>query len=414
VIGAPRQRRAAVPPGSSRLPRGVAVAGVVLGAAVLALVHVVLRDTYWDYSEGVYALSAHLTLHGHALYTGFVGAQPPGVFLVGAALLAAHDGLEWLRLGVAAFQLGAGMIAAGIVWRLTGSRAGALLTPAVMLLTPWAVHEHGALTPVLCGLLPVVKVPFLVPAVVVVALSADPRRSGRWAVGSVLVAYGVTAGLAGESFWREVFVAQAHTGARSLGSLAGYWAQAGWNLVGLLVCAGVSVLGRGRLRDARLFRLAAGLAAAMLLVFVSNVKVGTSLNITVPVEAALMPLAVCGAVLAFRGGRSRLPLTICGLAVAFTMAQSVSVMASPAHPVPFLRAGSRSAWGAQMTVSQLRVAVARARACPPGVPYSGPPLIAFVAGRTMPAGQPDQFITTHSRTLAEVARRIAAVARVCP
>jgi hypothetical protein len=91
-------------------------------------------------------------LHGSALYSSFAGAQPPGVFLGGVALLAVHDGLEWLRFAVACFQLGAGVIAGAIVLRVTGSLVGALLTPALVLLTPWAVHEHGALTPELVAL----------------------------------------------------------------------------------------------------------------------------------------------------------------------------------------------------------------------------------------------------------------------
>lgn len=32
--------------------------------AALILVHVALRGTYWDYSEGVYALIGRLMLHG--------------------------------------------------------------------------------------------------------------------------------------------------------------------------------------------------------------------------------------------------------------------------------------------------------------------------------------------------------------
>ncbi|MDQ6605960.1 MAG: hypothetical protein M3Z06_05350 [Actinomycetota bacterium] len=49
----------------------------------------------------------------------------------------------------------------------------------------------------------------------------------------------------------------------------------------------------------------------------------------------------------------------------------------------------------------------------PGRPYGGPPLIAFMADRPVPGGQPDQFITTHARALSAVRTRIAAVTRVC-
>jgi hypothetical protein len=43
------------------------------------------------------------------------------------------------------------------------------------------------------------------------------------------------------------------------------------------------------------------LAGAMLVTFLTNVKQGTSLNVTVPVEAALVPLAACGVVWAVGG-----------------------------------------------------------------------------------------------------------------
>ena len=84
------------------------------------------------------------------------------------------------------------------------------------------------------------------------------------------------------------------------------------------------------------------------------------------------------------------------------------------HPEPFLRAGSRSAWYIQMTASQLRAAVATARRCPPGVPYSGPPLIAFIARRPVPAGQPDAFIIVRARSLASFRAKRDAVKHVCP
>jgi hypothetical protein len=107
-----------------------------------------------------------------------------------------------LRFGVACLQLGAGLIAARIVYRLTENRAATVLTPAAVLLTPWAVHEHGALTPelialpvmmgaallsadprhglwvgVLCGLLVLIKLPLAIPAVVLVLVGADTRQA---------------------------------------------------------------------------------------------------------------------------------------------------------------------------------------------------------------------------------------------
>ncbi len=425
--------------------RQVLLAGLLVGGATLVAVHLLLYNTYWDYSEGVYALSAHLMLHGGDLYTRIVGAQPPGVFLAGAALLAVHDGVEWLRLGVGCLQLGGGLIAGQVVLRITGSRLGAALTPAAILFTPWAVHEHGALTPelvavpvmlgaallsvnenrtipagVLCGLLPLIKVPLAIPAVAIVLLSAGRRRTAVWALATLAAGLAATTVLAGGDFWREAFLAQTQTGRRTLGALAGFWAQSAWNVVGLLVCSAALWRFRDESRDRPLLRVMAGLAVANLVTFLTNFKQGTGLNITVPVEASLVPLAVCGAIFALRSvqsarpvHRSRMIAAACGLAIAFTLAQSISLIAAPHNPVPFLRAGSAPAWEILLTGPQLRSAVARARACPAREPYQGPPLIAMMAGRTVPAGQPDQFITLRASTLSSVRAQINAVRRVC-
>jgi hypothetical protein len=420
------------------------MAGLVTGTGALIAVQLLLRDTYWDYSEGVYALTAHLMLHGGDLYGRIVGAQPPGVFLAGVGLLAIHDGLEWLRFGVGLLQLGAGLIAAEIVYRITGNRLATVLTPAAILLTPWAVHEHGALTPelvalpvmlgatrlsvdrrcaaiagVLCGLLPLIKIPLVIPAVALVALSADRRRAGAWAGATLIAGLALTWLAGGAGFWRDVFLAQTNTGVRSFGMLKGLWAQAGWNTLGLLVCATVAGLRRAAAADRPLLRASIVLAVANVVTFLTNFKQGTGLNITVPVEASLVPLAACGTVFAFRAARSapsphrRLTAAACSVAAAFTLAQSVSLIASPHNPVPFLRAFSAPAWEITMTAPQLRVAVAVARACPRGAPYGGPPLIALIAGRSPPDDQPDQFLTLNSSTLAAVGARILATRGVC-
>ncbi len=416
----------------------VLLGGFILGLVALIGVHFALYNTYWDYSEGVYALSADRWLHGAGLYTGMAGAQPPGVFVIGAGLLVLHGSLEWLRFAVACFQLAAGLLAAHLVWRITASRAAAVLTVPLVVLTPWAVHEHGALTPellalplllgaavaaardrpallgLLCGLLPLLKFPFVIPAALLIAVSPRPLRGLRWALPTLALGLGITWALAGESFWRDTVIAQTQTGSRSLGQLKGYWAQAGWNTLGLLACSGVAIRLRRFAAEPRAFRVLTALAGAMVVTFLTNFKVGTGLNITVPVEAALVPLAVSGTALALRFSRSRWLVAICGVALLFTLAQSASLMLDPEHSVPFLRAGSRPAWFVLDTGPQFRAAVASARRCPAGVPYSGDPLLAFAAGRAMPAGQPDQFIISHSHVLASFAARLAAVKRLCP
>jgi hypothetical protein len=267
---------------------------------------------------------------------------------------------------------------------------------------------------VLCGLLPLIKVPFVIPAVVIVALSTDWRRAALWAVTVAVVGLALTWVLGGEGFWRDAVYAQTQSGSRTLGALKGFWAQALWNVVGLLVASAIAVWLRVRAVDRRMLRMLIGLAAAMIVTFLTNFKEGTGLNITVPVEAVLVPLAVTGTVFGLRSRRGRVLGGVCALAWLFTLAQSVSLMTSPKHPQPFLRAGSANAWYELMSESELRAGVSAARRCPDGIPYSGPPLIAFAAGRPMPGDQPDAFIIGHARTLHAFLARVDAVTTRCP
>jgi hypothetical protein len=282
-----------------------------------------------------------------------------------------------------------------------------------MLLTPWAVHEHGALTPelvalpvmmgaallsadprrsvwtgVLCGVLVLVKLPLAIPAVVLVLMSADVRRAAP-AAALTLAAGLVVAWLAGGAgFWRDVVVAQLHSGSRSVGQLTGFWAQAGWNVVGLLVAAAVAVWLGAEARERRLLNIAIALGIANLVTFLSNFKLGTALNITVPVEASLVPLAAIGTTLALRAAarrprrrtrRTRWAGAACVVGLVFTLAQSISLIASPHNPIPFLRAFSAPAWEITLTAGQFDQAVRAARAwrpagcCPPVSPTSSCP-----------------------------------------
>ncbi|MFZ0042324.1 MAG: hypothetical protein WAK93_13520 [Solirubrobacteraceae bacterium] len=423
--------------------------GAALGAAALAIVHVVLLSTYWNSEEGTYALTARLIISGHDLYRQTVAAQPPGVFLAGAGLLAIHDSLEWLRLGVAGFQLTAGLLAAQIVWRTTGSFAASVITPAATLLTPWAVQEHGALTPelislpfllgallacrrertlpvagMLCGLLPLIKVPDLLPAIVIVLCSVDARRAGAWAIGTLVLGVAATFALAGDAFWREAFVAQSQAKLRSVAIVKGWWLQAGWTLGGLVVCCVCAFGLRARSLDWPQLRAVLLTGVAMLVTLLTVLKDGTGLNVTVPVEAVLVPAAVTGVVLAWRaaarsrasGGGQAAPRWVAVLTVvaaALTLAQTVSLLASPKDPAPFERIGSaRVGWAEGMSRTQFDAAVRAARACPAGSVYGGQTLIAFAAGRQVPDDQPDGFITA-APALHAVQERIASVRDIC-
>jgi hypothetical protein len=421
--------------------RGWILAPVLAGLGAMVAVHLLLLHTYWDYSEGVYGLTAHEILHGADLYGTIVGAQPPGVFLVGAAIEAIHSGVEFLRFGVGLLQVVAGLICAAIVLRVSASRVAATAAAALTLLTPWAVHEHGALTPelvalpvmlgaarlaarsgrnaavatgLLCGLLVLIKYPLAIPALVLVAVA----RERWWTAGTAALTLGaglaVSWALGGSGYWTDTIIAQMHSGSRSLHALSGFWAQAGWNVIGLLVSALVAVALWRRAADRRQLLVAAALAAANLITFLSNVKEGTGLNIAVPVEASLVPLAVCGATFAVREfAVRRATAIVCLAGLAFTLAQSASLIASPTDAIPFERAFSAPAWEIALTAPEFEDLVANARRCPPGEPYGGPPLAALAAGRELPAGQADEFLPTHSPTLAAVARQIAAVHPVC-
>jgi hypothetical protein len=59
------------------LAHRVWIAGAVAcGAAALLAVHFALLHTYWDYSEGVYALTAQEMLHGGDLPKPAFGLEP--------------------------------------------------------------------------------------------------------------------------------------------------------------------------------------------------------------------------------------------------------------------------------------------------------------------------------------------------
>src|SRR5215213_11934721 len=56
---------------------------------------------YWEYSDGVYSLSARQVLDGAVPYEDFAAAQPPTMYYLGAALLRLSDTPEMIRLAMA-------------------------------------------------------------------------------------------------------------------------------------------------------------------------------------------------------------------------------------------------------------------------------------------------------------------------
>jgi hypothetical protein len=172
-----------------------------LGVSILLLVLLWLWQgrAAVEYSDGVYAGSARSVLDGLVPYRDFAAAQPPGVYYVGASLLALGDSVTALRAGLAAFDLALAALVLVAVWRLTGRRASAVAAGVVALVTPWAMREHAQLLPetfgapllvgamlaardrkwsFLAGILGagalLFKLTFLIPAIAIVALAAAP------------------------------------------------------------------------------------------------------------------------------------------------------------------------------------------------------------------------------------------------
>jgi hypothetical protein len=410
-----------------------------LGAVGLLVVLAVWqRNGYWEYSDGVYAASARELLNGRDLYGQMAGAQPPLVYLVGALLLAMHDGLASIRAGMALFDLATAALTALVVWRLTQRRWLASGAGVVALLLPWSLHEHAQLTPetlaaplilgsallaarapraVLAGALGALaiacKLAFALPALLV-ALAAARRglALASLVLGSALLA-GLGTAIFGTDLWRETVVAQLQVGRHPLHYVGGLWAQAAWNLAPLLVPAVAAVVLRERAREPRLLLTTAAAALGGVLLIATVYKNGSYLNVVQLCEAPLLALAAAGAAWLVDARA----LAVLGASVCLALlgvAQVASLLVTPGDPRPFARPSAAAAPGRALSPGGVDRAADAARACPPGVAYSGPPYVAFVAGRRMPGHQPDQFIIANAREDARFARLAAADQPRCP
>src|SRR5436305_515520 len=286
------------------------------GVALLVALRAWQGDAYWSYSDGVYALTARLVLHGHALYRDVAAAQPPPVFYAGTLLLAVADSLDALRVGLSVVNLVTAALVLAATWRLTARRVPAVVAGLLALVTPLALHDHALLTP------ETLAAPLVLGAAL---LGARPGRAA--ALGGVLGALAAACKLA-------------------------YALPA----IGLVV----AVRRRGYLGRAR---VALGAAAATALL--GAVEIG-------------------------------------------------SLLASPSDPALYGRPFAASAPGWVLGAGAVHRRVVVARACPHGAAYSGPPYLAFLAGRRMPGDQPDQFILLHASTYRGVAASAARDEPRCP
>jgi hypothetical protein len=215
--------------------------------------------------------------------------------------------------------------------------------------------------------------------------------------------------------WRDTVAAQVQSGRIPVRSLAGVLAQIAWHLVGLVAAGFVAWRYRDRARDRATLIAAVAVALATLATLFSVWKRGTSLNTLVAPEVMLVVVAVAGCALAFEG-RRRGAAALAAAGIAFAVVQGVSLIA--VHSVreghPFLRPGSAPSYGITLSAAELDAAVAVARRCPPGVPYSSIPMIAFIADRSLPGDQADRYLVDHAPVLKSARAAIAADRARCP
>lgn len=430
---------------SRRPGLGLGVPALVAWAILAVVVSVLLRawqaNAYWEYSDGVYALTGRLVLDGASLYRDVAAAQPPPVYFAGAGLLGVFgDSVDGLRAGLSLVALATSLLVLMCVWRLTRSRTAAVVAGVLALVTPWALREHAQLVPetfaaplllgaalaasgpgraaaaaagALAALTVAFKLAFVLPALAVV-LAARARGRALLAFLVVGIVLGIGLLLAfGEPLLDGAVRAQRETGTASLHYVGGLWAQAGWNLLPLLACAALAWPARRAVEDRALLRAVAAASLGALLLLATLLKHGSYLTVVVAIEPPLLCLAAVGVVGALRSRTGR-SVAIAGAAGALAALQVGSLLASPGDPVLFTRPAAAS--GPAWTLSPAAVdrAVAVLRACPRSVATGGPPYLAFAAGRRIAGDQPDRFIVEHARVLARFRRAAERDQPRCP
>ena len=420
----------------ARHRRAVVALALAAGALELALLALWQRNGYWEYSDGVYAETARLLLHGQGLYTRVAAAQPPPVYLFSAALLAIHDGLGSLRTGLALVELVTGALVSVSVWRLCRRAPVAFAAGALVPLLPIALHEHAQLLPetlaapllmggalwsarrerafaagVLLALATACKLAFALPALAVAIASIARRRALEGLALGGAAMTGAALAVFGTALWREAVRAQLQVGDASLHYVAGLLTQAAWNELPLVVGAAMAVLLARRARDQALLRTLAAAAGAGLLLGLTLFKRGSYIDVFVVAEPPLLALAACGATWAWERSRSRWTVCVLGAILAL---QSLSLLVDPGDPAIARRPFASSGLEYVLSPAAVNRAVAAARRCPHGLAYSGPPFIAFLADRRMAGNQPDQFMIAHAPLDGSFARRAAADSPRCP
>jgi hypothetical protein len=427
-------------------PHPAAVAAYAVSAvALLAALYFWEARSYIDQSDGVYAYTARAALQGRDLYGEIAAAQPPTLYWLGAGILAVHDSVWGLRAGLSVVLLLTSALVAFAVWRLTAHAVVAGLAGVLSMLAPWTLHEHTALLPetlaaplllagavasarprtaVVGGALLAVavtaKLAFLVPGAAVI-LAASPRRRCLLGFALSLTALAlVFAAAYGSELVDNAIVAQLQSGRHAFRDVVELLVQTAWNEVPLVLVAALAWRYRRDARDPELLRSLLALTIGAGLLVTTFYKQGTVHQVLVVLEAPACALAASGALWFARDLRSRsrssfrervLAVTVVGC-VALLVSQSVSFLVSPTNPALFPRpSGPELGW--LLGDDEVDAAVAEAKRCAPGLPYSGPPYLAFAARRTMPGGQADRFIIS-SDVNARFARAVRAARVTCP
>jgi len=422
-----------------RWPRAALVATALGVAALLAALGIWRGEAYWGLSDGVYAITARELLHGGDLYRQIAAAQPPGVFLVGAALLGIDDSLTMLRAGLELWVLATALLAGTAVLRLTSSTSLAALTAVLVPFTPIALHENALLMPETLGaplilatallaaderrtraaaalgaLCLVAKLSFALPVLAVFVVVRHRRRLlVWWAACAALLAAAGTA-IWGGALWGNILEAQWQLGGAPWHFVGGFLAQAGWNELPLIVLAGLGLWALWRRRDVPpLARTLVAAGVGGLVLIASDLKLGSYINVVQVAEAPLLALGVAGLV------RGALPAAgrwraLAAAGAALGAAQSASAILTPDDPRPYTRPFAASGPRRFLTADQVRAAVRQARGCPSDAPYPGLAFIAFVADRPVAGGQPDHFILHVPYHRERLAAAVADRARACP
>jgi hypothetical protein len=419
---------------------------VVVGIGAIALVELALlvawqRNGFWDFSDGVYALSARELLHGLTPYRDFAAAQPPPVYLFGALVLAIHDGVTWLRVSLGLVDLVTSALAGVCVWRLTGRRWLVATVVVITPLIPISLHEHAQLTPetlaaplmlagallgarkgggtaagALLALAAACKFAFVIPALAVALVCAERRRATvALVIGGAILA-GISLAVFGGGVWRDAVQAQLQVGRPPLHYSGGLLAQAAWTefalVIGAVAAVWLAYRGEPSVTDRELVRTLAAAALGGLALALTVFKRGSYINVLVVAEPPLLVLTVCGALWSVERWRASRPVV--ALLGALLALQSISLLTSPGDPWAAKRPGARSGLAWSAGPAEINREVAAARRCPLGEAYSGGPYVAFLAGRRMPGYQPDVFILANAPAVASFAARAARDQPRCP